>query len=258
MWLSDSAICGRSRDLKRKGRPIFYRDAPRCGIHSNGAWLAPVMKMWDAIPPAIQGHRALFFHSDAKWNVDTARFASYYAALRLLRPLSTSQGLDSKWALHSARNWLPTCAIRLGWSEEDRRTLGRWASNSEMMGRYDRALCATELRLRNGILSKITGENWFATASLEVPNDSQSTPPSKPDVTLRPKTKGPEPESDVETSTGAAFIDNVEGLEEVDIADLFGGGRICITLTHMPSLFLFNIPTPLVGVRALAALLRAN
>ena len=28
MWLSEPAICGRSRDLKRKGRPIFYWAPP--------------------------------------------------------------------------------------------------------------------------------------------------------------------------------------------------------------------------------------
>ena len=82
LWLTETAICGRSRDLKRKGRPISHWAAPSSGIHSDGKWLLPLMKMRNAMSPVEQGHRAIFFHSDTQWNVELTKFASYYLAIR--------------------------------------------------------------------------------------------------------------------------------------------------------------------------------
>ena len=243
LWVTETAICGRSRGLKRKGRPISNWAAPLAGIHSKGAWVSPVMKVWNASPPVEKGHRAIFLKMDTDWNVDHSKFAPYYLVLRLLRPIATAKGFDAKWTLHSARNWLPTCANQLGWTQEDRRKLGHWAANSEMMDRYDRALCTTELRLRNGIVSRISAEGWAPTASFEVPEEPKLTtgvtpmkgePTPTPDDT--PQDGGPTPapevvpvkgvappgESDSETSVGTAPSDHIDDIEEVDISDLFG------------------------------------
>ena len=43
--LTETATCGRPRDLKRKGRPLITWASPSVGIHSDGAWLAPVMEV---------------------------------------------------------------------------------------------------------------------------------------------------------------------------------------------------------------------
>ena len=78
-----------------------------------------------------------------------------------------------KWAMRSARAWFPACANQPRWSEEEeRRRLGHWAPGSQTMDTYDRALCTTELRLRNSIFEKITVEGWFPTQSSEVRNKS--------------------------------------------------------------------------------------
>ena len=74
-----------------------------------------------------------------------------------------------------------------------------------MPDRYDRAICAAELRLMSEILAKIAA-GWRPTAAFEVPNTQQDTPG---DTQV-----GPESDSASVTST-ASFLK-----EEVNIADL--------------------------------------
>ena len=171
IWESETAICGRSIDLKLKRMPIITWATPKRGIHSEGKWAAPLFRVWKQCPPLKGGHHALSRHSTDSWEVDISRKPNYYVVQKLFKKLCEHLGYeDPKWTLHSARAWFPTCANQLGWSEEERRRLGHWAPGSQMMDTYDRALRTTELRLRSSIFEKITIADWVPTHSFEVPN----------------------------------------------------------------------------------------
>ena len=103
--------------------------------------------------------------------------------------------------MRSPRAVLPTWAAQLGWGEEDRTALGRWAPNSEMPNWYGRAVCNTELRLRNDIATKVS-EGWKPTGAFELP-------------TKRPT---PAPEEEESSADSTSVVTSSE--EEVNIADL--------------------------------------
>ena len=151
---------------------------------------------------------------------------------------------NTKYTLHSARAWLPTCASQLGWSEGDRRRLGHWAPGSVMMETYDRAVCTSELRLRGSIFHKITDENWEPEKEFEAPAVKDSPAPTlvggsaittvvKAVTNDNPSEGGPgcgkgEPgetlglSDEDDTSSSSITRGKTSVLSEVDIADLYG------------------------------------
>ena len=50
LWVSNTAICGRPRDLETRGMPIMTWEAPLAGIKSEGAWARPVVRSWEDLP----------------------------------------------------------------------------------------------------------------------------------------------------------------------------------------------------------------
>ena len=236
IWRSATAICGRSIDKKLRSRPIITWATPSKGFVSKGAWANPLFEVWKKNPPMEGGHHALFRASDEAWVVDPTQRPNYYMVLKLFKRICEFLGYKNpKWTLHSARNWFPTCANQLGWSEEDRRKLGHWAPGSLMMERYDKAVCTTELRLRSSIFGMITDRSWVPTQSYEVPNQLKITPDEGvtqlvPSQAVRadegwapqmPKGEDKVESSDGGSSTSSITWDNKsDGLSEVDIADL--------------------------------------
>ena len=76
-------------------------------------------------------------------------------------------GFPKSANLHSFRNLAPTCANKLRSPREERERLGHRAPWGAMPDRYDKAVCAAELRLRNEILGQIRPV-WRPKASFEV------------------------------------------------------------------------------------------
>ena len=77
-------------------------------------------------------------------------------------------GFPKSVQLHCARNFFATCAGQLLYGREFREKLGRRTAGSLMPGRYDRAECAAELRLRSEIMDKLNS-GWRPTKAYEVP-----------------------------------------------------------------------------------------
>ena len=144
---------------------------------------------------------------------------------------------NHKWTLHIPMDWFPICANQLGWSEDDRRRLGHWAPGSQMMERYDRAACATELRLGSAIFGKITNGQWEPARSFEAPiqvgdasanNTGLTTAPNhnpnERDGLLLTQQQEPAELSGDDTSTSSVTRGNKSGaLSGVAISDLYSG-----------------------------------
>lgn len=170
IWEKDTAIFGRSIDLKLKRRPIINWDTPKKGIHSQGEWASPLFSVRRNCRPIKDGRHALFRFADESWELYIPRRPNYYGVQKMFRKLCEYLGYENpKWAMRSARAWFPTCASQLGWSEDDRMRLWHWAPGSQMMDTYDGALFTAELRFRNDIFEKITARGWVPTQSFEVP-----------------------------------------------------------------------------------------
>ena len=82
-----------------------------------------------------------------------------------------------------------------------------------MPDKYDRAICATELRLRNEILEKVRTESWRPTDSFEIP--VRNTKIEKAGIVS--DDESPSMSSTSETSTASHLK------EEIDISDLYSG-----------------------------------
>ena len=110
-----------------------------------------------------------------------ARPSHYHTVLKLFRAMCATMGFpDTGRSVRSHRNWFPSCVGQLGWSEEQRRKLGRWEPGSKMPARYDRAVCSTEILARNSILEMINPQGWAPTPEFEVPNMEQHPPKDAP------------------------------------------------------------------------------
>ena len=170
LWLSKTAVCGVSLDLKLHSRPIIEWATPITALGaSNGHWADTFIQLWGSDPPKPGGSRSLFYHVDKNRNLHPTKRAPSALVIKSMRTIAAEIGFsDIKLTTHSARNFFPTCSAQLGWSEENRRTVGHWAEGSVMPNVYDRAFCVTELRLRNNILQKIQN-GWVPTQSFEVP-----------------------------------------------------------------------------------------
>ena len=110
----------------------------------------------------------LFPYVDDKWAQIKRKKVTSGAAQHALTRIQTFLGFGLKLKLHSPRNFFTTCAGQPRFPLEEREKLGRWAKGSIMPDRYDRALCAAELRLRDCVITHING-GWRPTCAFEVP-----------------------------------------------------------------------------------------
>ena len=179
MFKTDTVLAGRSIDQKNpRGGNIVWA-TPRVGIYSNGAWLNPLWKYWEKVQPKKDGkYRYLFPHFSPNWDIDYNRKGSHGVIQATLTRLELLLGFPKLLKLHSARTWFATCARQLMFGLEDRTTLGHWKEGSKMPNLYDRAVCATELNLRNQILQKLHS-GWTPTHAFEIPNEGTATQETK-------------------------------------------------------------------------------
>ena len=170
VWVTETAFCGRSRDLKRKGRPIIAWASPIAGLNNNPTWARNIMRSWNNDHPAHPAHRSLYPSVAEQWKVGRASADSFSLALRMFRGICVKLGVENpKWALRTASAWPPPCANQLGWSEEERRKHGHWATGSAMVGHNDRACCTAGMRLRDRILAQIRDDSGAPTDAFQVP-----------------------------------------------------------------------------------------
>ena len=125
------------------------------------------------------------------------RSASYGLVQGELRKIAIELGYTTKYTLHSFRAWAPTCSSQLNFPREDRGRLGHWAPGSLMPNRYDKAICATELKLRDQIFTRIRG-GWRPLHAFQV--GTASVPAS-----TQPEPEGGDDSDTSETST-ASFV----------------------------------------------------
>ena len=141
---------------------------PPRGLLNSPKWIEPTLVARAKYAARGEKPRFIFYHCDEQWGLDSSRPMKYSTALARLRRLAKICGFGGIYTLRSPSAVLPTWAAQLGWHKEDRTALGRWAPNSEMPNWYDRAVCNTELRLRNTILSKYN-EGWKPSGAFELP-----------------------------------------------------------------------------------------
>ena len=140
------------------------------------------------------------------WSVDLKRGGTHGTAQAALSRLEHEFGFKLTLTLHSFRNFFATCAHQLLRPREDREKLGHWAPGSVMPDRYDRATCATELRLRNEILTKVA-TGWRPTESFEVPNTGNE----------------PTGDTQVDSGTDTTSVTSTASFlkQEIDISDIY-------------------------------------
>jgi len=167
---SSTAIHGILSRTKMSENPTAWA-APLGGVEGDTSWVVPIFqfrKIWEEKMSA-PGPSFLFPMIDDAWRATSSCPATYNVVLRALRRLASELKFSHvEISLHSPRTFLATCANQLGWSREDREKLGRWAPGSNMPNRYDRATCATELRLRDSVLDSIR-KGWSPAGMFEVP-----------------------------------------------------------------------------------------
>ena len=246
IWTTETAVCGRPIDLKLRTRPVITWATPIGGINSKGKWIEPLLTFWRKQLPFAGGHHSIFRQSDDHWAIDVSLRPPYYAVSKMFKKMCEHMGYANPvWALRIARAWFPTCANQLGWSEDERRRLGHWVPGPRAMDTYDRAVCTTELRVRNSNLGKITNSGWAPTPSFDVPNNQlrDVTQQSGGSEVSQPKKQSDHgatsaivvklgqdtppalrAESDENSSTSSVAWDNASDvLSEVDIEDLYSG-----------------------------------
>ena len=132
---------------------------PIIGLLGNSHWSKPIFDYCEKFPIRPNGEpngfRSLFPHvSPHEWKINYRRCAPFAFAQGKLRDIASTFGFSKKCKLHSFRAWAPTCATQLGGHREDRGRLSHWAPGSAMPDRYDRAICTTELKVRERIFAK--------------------------------------------------------------------------------------------------------
>ena len=166
---TDTALAGRSVDQKNPTGELLSWEAPRAGISSNGAWVNPVYKYWGKVKPKEKRYRYLSPHFQPDLGVGYNRRGSAGVIQAALTRLEQFLGFHKLLKLHSARTWFATCARQLDFSLEERTMLGHWKPGSLMPNLYDRAACATEIKLRNKVLEHINA-GWVPAQAFEIPN----------------------------------------------------------------------------------------
>ena len=125
--------------------------------------------MWFALKSKKKkDHISLFPHVSNDWALDLSKKGTYGVVQAAIARMETRFGFPKQMKVHSARNWFATCAGQLLYGREHREKLGRWAPGSIMPDHYDRAECATELRLWAEIIEKVQS-GWRPSKAFEVP-----------------------------------------------------------------------------------------
>ena len=155
LFVSESAVIGVSIDPKDKDGSEMTCETPANGINSEGAWVRPLIRLWGAIEPRAGKYTFLFPNVDSEWKFNPRKRGTDGVVRNAIARMESKFGFWDVVKLHSPRNFFATCAGQILYSREHREKLGRWAPCSVMPDRYDRAVCATELRLRSEILAKI-------------------------------------------------------------------------------------------------------
>ena len=145
--------------------------APLSGLAGDALWVVPLRDFWVKLRKKFPGCQYLYLCPGLKQGEILGTRATNGMALAGLKSLITTVGRTDRVSLHSFRGWLPTCASQLQFAREKREKLGRWSANSAMPELYDRAVCATELALRNDILRSITEDGWRPAPSFEIPGN---------------------------------------------------------------------------------------
>ena len=204
LWISSTALCGLSLNNKDKSGALMNWDTPLLGLSEAGPeWYTPLMKHWGKIKSEKVDLRALSPHVDSERNVDLGRIANNGVVQAQLSKIEEFLGFPKSSELHSFRNWAPTVANQLRFPREERERLGHWAPRSITPDRYGKAVCATELRLRNEILTKVRS-GWRPQDAFELEN---------------PKSDAV---SDVDSDTSeTSTCPEVHGSRVVDISDLY-------------------------------------
>ena len=155
------------------------RDTPLAGFHSNGAWLNPVWGYWGQVKQSkTNRYRYLSPYFSPRWDIDYSRRVARGIIQAALTWLEVHLEFPETLTLRSARTWFSTCDRQLLFRLEDQSALGHWGEGRKMPNLYDRAVCATELNLRNRILQKIHSGRASAHA-FEAPEKSLKKGPQK-------------------------------------------------------------------------------
>ena len=124
--------------------------------------------------------------------LESADASPYSTTRRKLSLLCTSLGdaAGESYTLHSPKNLFPAVGNQMDFNQKELNIIGHWSSSSKMPERYDRAVCATELLLRNTIIPNFVSGWSLAPSShlpLTVPNDlrigktpEETIPPTAP------------------------------------------------------------------------------
>ena len=135
---------------------VFF-NLRNANTHTEADWLLPKPTTGDTIDPNTPMSYRNF--SDAARHVLNQAF-KYKAPKEALAKLTP----------HSWRHWAPTVAAQLPFlSEEDKRIVGHWSSNSTMPSRYDSAHCAKELQIKQSILDAYS-KGWSKVDAFEIPS----------------------------------------------------------------------------------------
>ena len=114
------------------------------------------MRAWGKLKPKKKGkYTFLFPYVNQEWELNYKKRGTSGVVKAAIDRIEKILGFEKSFQLHSARNFPTACAVQLLYGREFREKLGRWAPGSVMPDRYDRAECATELRLRSEIIAKI-------------------------------------------------------------------------------------------------------
>ena len=175
---NETAIYGAFRDLKNFKAQLRPFAAPLAGINGQLGWALPLLEFHATYKNRFQKIPSFLCPKITKewgFKLEAAAYYDVYKHLHLL--LAGAKFEKHGITPQSPRNFMPTCASQLGWSREDRETLGRWKPGSIMPNVYDRAACVTELRLRSSV-SKQIQSGWIPANSFEIPMEPVPKPPN--------------------------------------------------------------------------------
>ena len=166
------------------------RATPLNGISGEIERPKPIAHYWPKAKPESEADafRALFPHLRPGGTVDYRRCATFGFAQSQLARLEAKIGFAKACKSHTFRGWGPTCDSQLRYSREGRGELGHWAPGGVMPDRYDKATCAPELKMRDGIFGEVrsgwrlkkASDAWGVMPSQENAVDSGSDSETSP------------------------------------------------------------------------------
>ena len=143
------------------------------GMTGTAEWAQPILEFLadrervNGTPPCFTSPRI-----NHLWQLESADAAPYSTTRRKHSLLCLRHGEANResYTLRSPppKNLSPTAANQMNFNRRELNIIGHWASSSKMPDRYDRAVCATELLLRNTIIQKVVS-GWELAASFHLP-----------------------------------------------------------------------------------------